>query len=61
MTKLTESQLTLKKKFTVTSADTDMFGRLKSSELNTKDNNCFHFEGLNLNSKKQAYRNRIIF
>lgn len=33
MTKLTESQLTLKKKFTVTSADTDMFGRLKLSKL----------------------------
>ena len=29
----TEDQLTLKKKFTVTSADTDMFGRLKLSVL----------------------------
>ena len=33
MNKLTESQLTLKKKFTVTSADTDMFGRLKLGKL----------------------------
>jgi len=30
---LSESQLTLKKKFTVTSADTDMFGRIKLSKL----------------------------
>ena len=33
MNKLTESQLTLKKKFKVSSADTDMFGRLKLSKL----------------------------
>ncbi len=33
MHKLSDSQLSLKKKFTVTSADTDMFGRLKLSKL----------------------------
>ena len=33
MNKLTENQLSLKKKFTVTSADTDMFGNIKLSKL----------------------------